>query len=188
MSALSAGVVRFSELLVRLPQWKRVVKWTNGALQPQYVAWSIVCIVGVSLATGIGAKLVCNVFGYGFPAYASVRLLRRVASADSEPIANERAQLEQWVSYWIIFASFVVIESVGSVVERLSPLYYPLKFCFLFYCHELSAEARGARVVRERVVAVLSIAGVSSSSEPAPRPPSSSGDAADGVAKLGKSE
>ena len=164
-----------------------MVKSTNGALQPQYVAWSIVCFVGVSLATGIGAKLVCNVFGYAFPAHASMQLLRRVASEDNEPIVNERAQLEQWVSYWIIFACFVVIESVASVVERLSPLYYPLKFCILLYCHGLSAEARGARVVRERVVAVLSIAS-GSAYEPAPLAPLSSSDAADGVAKIGKAE
>jgi len=119
--------------------------------------------------------------------YAALRYPASRMYLGGAALAMMADSIEHVISYWIIFACFVVIESVASVVERLSPLYYPLKFCILLYCHGLSAEARGARVVRERVVAVLSIAS-GSAYEPAPLAPLSSSDAADGVAKIGKAE
>ena len=70
----------------------------------------------------------------------------------------ERAQLEQWISYWIIFAAFVVVESIPSLIALLSPLYYPGKFLVLCYCHELSADASGARVVRAKLLSLFGAA------------------------------
>ena len=142
---------------MRLPQWKKVEK-SAPLLQPHIVAWTLATLVLCSLATGFGAKLVCNVFGYALPAHASMKLVRRVTASSSEPISNERAQLEQWISYWIIFAAFVVVESIPSLIALLSPLYYPGKFLVLCYCHELSADASGARVVRAKLLSLFGAA------------------------------
>ena len=47
---------------------------------------------------------------------------------------DNEAELKQWLTYWIVFALFNVLEMAGSFVEDFIPFYFPMKCSFLWWC------------------------------------------------------
>ena len=68
----------------------------------------------------IGGSLIVNVVGFVYPATQSVQVLS--SGGDNE------ADLKQWLTYWIVFALFNVLEMATSMLEEFIPFY------FLFKC------------------------------------------------------
>ncbi|PKS10743.1 hypothetical protein jhhlp_002500 [Lomentospora prolificans] len=82
----------------------------------------------------LGGQLLTNVAGFVIPGYYSLNALFTANTADDT----------QWLTYWVVFAFFSVIESLVSVVYWF-PFYYTFKFIFLLW---LSLPAfRGAEFV-----------------------------------------
>ncbi|KAI1761349.1 TB2/DP1, HVA22 family-domain-containing protein [Hypoxylon sp. FL1150] len=70
----------------------------------------------------LGGQLLTNFAGFVIPGYYSLAALFSTTKADDT----------QWLTYWVVFAFFSVLESALSVVYWF-PFYYTFKFVFLLW-------------------------------------------------------
>merc|ERR1711964_494791 len=87
------------------------------------LAGGIAALLVVLILFCFGAPLLCNVVGFIYPAYASFK------SLDSKRTDDDR----QWLTYWVVYCCFSLIEGFLEYVLFWVPFYYPIKLAFLFY-------------------------------------------------------
>ncbi|KAK0635273.1 TB2/DP1, HVA22 family-domain-containing protein [Bombardia bombarda] len=82
----------------------------------------------------LGGQLLTNLAGFVLPGYWSLAALFTANKTDDT----------QWLTYWVVFAFFTVLESLVSVVYWF-PFYFTFKFVFLLW---LSLPAfQGAEII-----------------------------------------
>jgi len=62
-----------------------------------------------------------NLIGFVYPAYASFKAIESEGKDDDT----------QWLTYWVVYSTFVIAEHFSGFILRWIPLYYPLKLIFL---------------------------------------------------------
>ena len=97
------------------------------------------------LVWGFGAQFVTNLIGFAYPLYESYRSL----AASSASSATTHSQ-QQWLTYWIIYAAFSLVESLTDFFLYWIPLYHAVKIAFLVWC--FLPQTRGAEVIYAKVV------------------------------------
>ncbi|KAI1438544.1 TB2/DP1, HVA22 family-domain-containing protein [Xylaria sp. CBS 124048] len=70
----------------------------------------------------LGGQLLTNFAGFVIPGYYSLAALFSAGKSDDT----------QWLTYWVVFAFFTVVESTVSIVYWF-PFYYTFKFVFLLW-------------------------------------------------------
>jgi|TARA_B110000977_G_scaffold174498_1_gene228409 receptor expression-enhancing protein 5/6 len=105
----------------------------------EFVVWVgvfliLILLVTLSLTSGYGARILCTLSGFLYPCIMSLK------AAATEDIASAT----QWSTYWIIFGSFTLVESVVDPFSYFS-LYYVVKFGVELYCYY--PQTQGATVV-----------------------------------------
>lgn len=70
----------------------------------------------------LGGQFLTNLAGFAIPGYYSMNALFTSNTADDT----------QWLTYWVVFSFFSVIESLVSVVYWF-PFYFTFKFIFLLW-------------------------------------------------------
>lgn len=70
----------------------------------------------------LGGQFLTNLAGFAIPGYYSLNALFTVNPADDT----------QWLTYWVVFSFFTVVESLVSVVYWF-PFYFTFKFIFLLW-------------------------------------------------------
>lgn len=70
----------------------------------------------------LGGQLLTNIAGFVIPGYYSLNAL----------FTSNKADDTQWLTYWVVFAFFTVVESLVSVVYWF-PFYFTFKFVFLLW-------------------------------------------------------
>jgi receptor expression-enhancing protein 5/6 len=110
--------------------------------------------VGVSvfgfllLVWGFGAQFVTNLIGFGYPLYESYRSLSSSSSTSANAATTHSQQ--QWLTYWIIYGTFSLVESLTDFFLYWVPLYHIVKIAFLVWC--FLPQTRGAEVIYAKVV------------------------------------
>ena len=74
------------------------------------------------------------------PAYASFKAIETANPEDDK----------QWLTYWVVFAAFNIVEVFVDIIMFWFPFYYPFKFGFLIYC--FLPQTKGAIFIYENVV------------------------------------
>jgi receptor expression-enhancing protein 5/6 len=93
-------------------------------------------IVGFALMWMIfGPGLLTNLLGFAYPAYASFKAIESPESDDDT----------QWLTYWVVFSVFSLIEIWADLLEDNIPMYYPMKFAFLIYL--FAPQTKGAEYI-----------------------------------------
>merc|ERR1711998_461614 len=88
-----------------------------------YIAAGISAFVVIFILFGFGAGLLCNFVGFVYPAYASFK------SLESQNANEDRL----WLTYWVGYSCFCLIEGFLEYVLFWVPFYYPIKLAFLFF-------------------------------------------------------
>ncbi|KAI0490860.1 TB2/DP1, HVA22 family-domain-containing protein [Xylaria cf. heliscus] len=97
-------------------------------LEKQFAIPKVYAVIGVAtlyfffIIFNLGGQLLTNFAGFVVPGYYSLAALFSTSKADDT----------QWLTYWVVFAFFTVIESIISVVYWF-PFYYTFKFIFLLW-------------------------------------------------------
>ncbi|KAK6954751.1 ER membrane protein DP1/Yop1 [Daldinia eschscholtzii] len=97
-------------------------------LEKQFGVPKVYAVLGVAslylffIIFNLGGQLLTNFAGFVVPGYYSLAALFSATKADDT----------QWLTYWVVFALFSVIESAVSVVYWF-PFYYTFKFVFLLW-------------------------------------------------------
>jgi len=116
----------------------------NTGVQRLYLAYGLIGITITWLAFGIGAQLVANLIGFVYPAYCSVRALESRAKNDDT----------QWLTYWVVFAAFSVVEYFADFIAGWIPFYWLSKCIFMVWCMA-PMENSGSAVIYSKVILPL---------------------------------
>lgn len=106
-----------------------------------YLASGILFILALYLIVGYAAELICNLFGFVYPAYRSLKALETSSKEDDT----------KWLIYWVTFATFNVVEFFSDVLWHWFPPYYLAKFVFLIWLI-LPIEMNGTYVVYNKFI------------------------------------
>ena len=81
----------------------------------------IVCLILVIF--NIGQQIVANIVGIVYPAYWSIKALETRTLEDDK----------QWLTYWVVFAILILLESIFISFFNFIPFYIFFKLIFLIW-------------------------------------------------------
>lgn len=90
-------------------------------MQPAHVALACIAFAMGFLLFGIGGNLITNLVGYVYPAYESFKALE----------TQSQRMMRTWLTYWIVYSCFSLIEVFVDWILYWLPLYYCVKLVFL---------------------------------------------------------
>merc|ERR1719379_1590774 len=97
-------------------------------VEPAQVALAFIVFLLGFLLFGIGGNLITQLVGFVYPAYESFKALE----PDNEKRENPR-MMRTWLTYWIVYSLFSVVEVFVDYILYWVPLYYLLKLVFLIW-------------------------------------------------------
>ncbi|RZC36300.1 receptor expression-enhancing protein 5 [Asbolus verrucosus] len=106
-----------------------------------YLFIGSIAFVGLWLVFGCAAQLVCNTVGLVYPAYVSINAIESKQKDDDT----------KWLTYWVVFAVFSVIEYFADIIVGWFPLYWLIKCIFLIWLM-IPTELNGSLVLYRRIV------------------------------------
>ncbi|KAK4317539.1 hypothetical protein Pmani_011383 [Petrolisthes manimaculis] len=124
---------KFTDILAQIEKKTQVKR--------EYVALGGVVLTSLYLVFGFGAQLICNVIGFIYPTYRSIKALE----------SNQKDDDTQWLTYWVVFALFSVFEFFSDILLSWFPFYWLAKCMFLVWCF-MPVSWNGSYVIYSRVV------------------------------------
>uniref|UniRef100_A0A8R1TY86 Receptor expression-enhancing protein n=1 Tax=Onchocerca volvulus TaxID=6282 RepID=A0A8R1TY86_ONCVO len=100
----------------------------------EQLVYIILVVFVFYLLFGCFAELICNIFGFAYPAYASVKAIRTPNKDDDT----------QWLMYWTVFATFSIADSMISVITNFFPA------AFLLYLY--FPNSNGTQILFDKIV------------------------------------
>ena len=99
-----------------MPKFENSKKVDSFYFSIFYVPGVLACTV-TWLMFGWGAQLLCNVIGFVYPAFCSMKALNSRSKDDDT----------QWLIYWVVFSYFSVVEFFSDIVCGWIPFYWLFK-------------------------------------------------------------
>uniref|UniRef100_A0A3P8UZ82 Receptor expression-enhancing protein n=1 Tax=Cynoglossus semilaevis TaxID=244447 RepID=A0A3P8UZ82_CYNSE len=96
----------------------------NLNVYPEEICCGALSVVGLYLLFGYGASLLCNLIGFIYPAYFSIKAIE----------SNIKEDDTQWLTYWVVYGLFSIVESFSDIFLFWFPFYYAGKCLFLMWC------------------------------------------------------
>ncbi|EGT44587.1 hypothetical protein CAEBREN_06323 [Caenorhabditis brenneri] len=94
-------------------------------IQRDQVSYIVFGLAAAYLVFGSAARLLCNLIGFGYPTYASVKAIR-TKDTDDDTV---------WLIYWTCFAVLYLMDFFSEAILSFFPFYYILKAAFLVYLY-----------------------------------------------------
>lgn len=103
-----------------------------------YLAAGAAVIVALFIWLAFGIEFIVTVATFAYPAIQSVHA------------AQTKIDVEHWLTYWLIFGAFVVLETFEETLVYYLPLYHYVKLAVLLWA--FLPQTLGARVVYHNLI------------------------------------
>jgi receptor expression-enhancing protein 5/6 len=112
------------------------VKQFTGLSEQQIAKYGLALGVGCVMF-GIGASYITCLLGVAYPAFMSFLALE----------SGNESETTQWLTYWVVFGLFNIVDQFAGFILHFIPFYYFLKLGFLVFLFHPSF--KGATYVYE---------------------------------------
>merc|ERR1712137_66285 len=109
--------------LENIPLLVLIEEKSNKKVQRAHIALGVVAFLFLFVLFGIWDKWIVNILGFVFPAYASIKAIESVSKDDDT----------QWLTYWVVFGLFTVLEFFSPTILWAFSWYYVVKFFFILW-------------------------------------------------------
>ncbi|OII71537.1 TB2 HVA22 family protein [Cryptosporidium andersoni] len=136
-SGINFNVERYcKDLDIKLSQYDYIKIICNYiGCRPSYLLVTLSLMLIITVAMGYAGALICNLIGFIYPAYMSFKAIETPDKMDDK----------QWLTYWVVYAIFNIVEAFTDLILFWIPFYYLGKLCFLFWL--FLPEMKGAEVL-----------------------------------------
>lgn len=109
-------------------------------LKSAHIALGVIGVAFALVFSGVLDDFTCNMVGILYPAYLSFKAIETQESDDDK----------QWLTYWVVFAIYNILDDFSSILFFWMPFYYPIKLLVLLWM--VWPKTRGAIVLYDRVI------------------------------------
>jgi len=113
---------------------------SKTGVETHLLVWASGVVALACILMGWGINLASQVIGFAYPSYSSIKALD-----SSDPAVSRK-----WLTYWIVYGWFNVLEYFADYVLYWLPFYYPLKICFLVFL--MMEKFEGSKVIFEKAI------------------------------------
>jgi receptor expression-enhancing protein 5/6 len=118
-------ITKIDELMVAYPtitQYDRLAEIEKKTGYPKAYFFSAAAFVVTSIISLLGGmKLISDLIGFLYPAYMSFKAIESEGTQDDT----------QWLTYWVVFATFSILEGSVLFVLEYIPFYFVIKTVFM---------------------------------------------------------
>ncbi|XP_043464966.1 receptor expression-enhancing protein 5-like [Leptopilina heterotoma] len=144
MSKISAVKETIEKLLKdETKPWSKYIALAEkkSGVNRLYIFIGGLLLLALYLVLGVGQQLVCNVIGFVYPAYCSMKALESPSKEDDT----------KWLTYWVTFAVFTIVEFFSEYIVCWFPVYWLMK-CLFYIWLMAPTEYNGSLILYRKII------------------------------------